>query len=129
MFSIGLKSGVSAEHFPRTPFLAIRRPCAYFAASNFMKRKFTYGLLLTALAINLLIGAQVYHQNATAADKEDPYGELKLFNIVLERVRQDYVDGDKVTYRDLVQGAMKGMLSTLDPHSEFMEAPKYDELK
>jgi carboxyl-terminal processing protease len=48
---------------------------------------------------------------------------------VLERVRQDYVDGDKVTYQELIQGAMKGMLSTLDPHSEFMEVSKYDELK
>jgi len=48
---------------------------------------------------------------------------------VLERVRHEYVDGDKVTYQDLVQGAMKGMLNTLDPHSEFMEASKYDELK
>ena len=94
-----------------------------------MKRKFSYGLLLTALALNLLIGAQVYRQNVSAAEKDDPYPNLKLFSTVLERVRQDYVDGEKVTYQELIQGAMKGMLSTLDPHSEFMEASKYDELK
>jgi carboxyl-terminal processing protease len=48
---------------------------------------------------------------------------------VLERVRQDYVDGEKVSYEDLMRAAMKGMLNTLDPHSEFMEASKYTELK
>ena len=61
-----------------------------------MKRKFSYGLLLTALAINLFIGAQIYRQNLGAAEKDDPYLDLKLFSTVLERVRQDYVDGDKV---------------------------------
>src|SRR4051812_10794255 len=94
-----------------------------------MKRKFFYGLLLTALALNLFVGAQVYLQNVGAAEKDDPYPNLKLFSTVLERVRQDYVDGDKVTYQELIQGAMKGMLNTLDPHSEFMDVSKYDELK
>ena len=94
-----------------------------------MKRKFLYGLLMGALAVNLLIGTQVYFQNVRAAEKDDPYPNLKIFSTVLERVRQDYVDGDKVTYQDLIYGAMKGMLNTLDPHSEFMEATKYDELK
>lgn len=94
-----------------------------------MKKKFFYGLLLTALALNLFVGAQVYLQSVGAAEKDDPYPNLKLFSTVLERVRQDYVDGDKVTYQELIQGAMKGMLSTLDPHSEFMEVSKYDELK
>lgn len=94
-----------------------------------MKRKFFYGLLFAALAFNLLVGTQVYFQSVGAAEKDDPYPNLKLFSVVLERVRQDYVDGDKLTYQDLIQGAMKGMLNTLDPHSEFMEASKYDELK
>ncbi len=94
-----------------------------------MKRKFFYGLLLTALAFNLLVGTQIYFQTVGAAERDDPYPNLKLFSVVLERVRQDYVDGDKVSYQELIQGAMKGMLSTLDPHSEFMDAPKYDDLK
>jgi carboxyl-terminal processing protease len=44
-------------------------------------------------------------------------------------VRQDYVDGEKLTYQELIYGALKGMLNTLDPHSEFMEPQKYDDLK
>jgi carboxyl-terminal processing protease len=52
-----------------------------------------------------------------------------LFSVVLEKVRQDYVDGNKVAYPDLIQSALKGMLSTLDPHSEFMDTNKFTELK
>src|SRR6056300_399956 len=39
------------------------------------------------------------------------------------------MEGEKLTYRDLIQSALKGMLSSLDPHSEFMEPVHYDELK
>src|SRR5436309_2738623 len=47
----------------------------------------------------------------------------------MEKVRKHYVDGQKLTYQDLVYGALKGMLNTLDPHSEFMEPEKYKELQ
>src|SRR5207245_2909285 len=53
----------------------------------------------------------------------------ELFTRVLERVRKDYVDGQNLTYKDLVYAALKGMLNSLDPHSEFMDAEKYNELK
>jgi carboxyl-terminal processing protease len=94
-----------------------------------MKKKFFYGLLLTGLSVNLFIGAHIYLQSASAAEKEDSYPSLKLFSLVLERVRQDYVDPEKVSYPDLIQAALKGMLSTLDPHSEFMDSSKFEELK
>ena len=92
-------------------------------------KKILYGLLLVGLGINLFIGAQIYSQSAGAAEKDDPYQHLKLFSLVLERVRQDYVDGDKVSYHDLIASALKGMLGTLDPHSEFMEPEKFKELQ
>lgn len=94
-----------------------------------MKKKIMYGLLLAGLGVNLFIGAQIYFQSVSAAEKEDPYQHLKLFSLVLERVRQDYVDGDKVAYQDLIQSALKGMLAHLDPHSEFMDTNKFVELK
>ena len=95
----------------------------------FMKRRFLYGALLGVLAANLLIGTQIYFANAQAAEKDDALPNLKLFSVVLDRVRQEYVDGDKLSYQDLIHGALKGMLNTLDPHSEFMELSKYEELK
>src|SRR5947209_12243172 len=94
-----------------------------------MKRRVIYGVVAFVLAVNLLIGARIYVSSAQAAEKDSPYSSLELFSYVLERVRKDYVDGQKLTYQDLVYGALKGMLNTLDPHSEFMEPEKYKELQ
>ena len=94
-----------------------------------MKKRFFYGVLLGVLAVNLILGAQTYFANLQAAEKDDALPNLKLFSVVLDRVRQEYVDGDKLTYQDLIHGALKGMLNTLDPHSEFMDSDKYNDLK
>lgn len=94
-----------------------------------MKRRILYGALLTLLGANLFLGAQIYFSSVEGAEKEDPYTQLKLFSVVLDKVRNDYVDGGKLTYAELIHGALKGMLNTLDPHSEYMEPVKYDELK
>lgn len=94
-----------------------------------MNRRILYGFLLVALGVNLFFGAQVYIYSARASQKDDPYENYKLLADVLEKVRQEYVDGDKLTYQDLIHGALKGMLNSLDPHSEFMDPEKFDELK
>jgi carboxyl-terminal processing protease len=94
-----------------------------------MKRRLFYSALMVVLGLNLLIGAQIYFSSSQGAEKDDVYPNLKLFSIVLERVRNDYVDGGKLSYQELIHGALKGMLNTLDPHSEFMEPAKYEDLK
>src|ERR1043165_7424800 len=94
-----------------------------------MKRRGIYGMVAAALSVNLIIGAMVFLNTAQAAEKDSAYPSLELFSYVMERVRKDYVDGQKLTYQDLVYGALKGMLNTLDPHSEFMEPEKYKELQ
>jgi carboxyl-terminal processing protease len=48
---------------------------------------------------------------------------------VMELIRKDYVDGEKVGYQELTYGALKGMVSTLDPHSQFMEPDVYKDMK
>jgi len=78
---------------------------------------------------NLLIGTRIFLRSAQGAEKDSAYPNLELFSYVMEKVRKDYVDGQKLTYQDLVYGALKGMLNTLDPHSEFMEPEKYKELQ
>src|SRR3954469_3506740 len=93
-----------------------------------MKRRFLYGGLAVVLIINLSIGGDVFAV-AQAAEKDNAYPSLELFSYVLEKVRKDYVEGQNVKYQDLVYGALKGMLNTLDPHSEFMEPEKYKELQ
>ena len=94
-----------------------------------MNRRIFYGFLVAALGVNLLLGAQIYFYSAQASQKDDPYDNYKLLADVLEKVRQEYVDGDKLTYSDLIHGALKGMLNSLDPHSEYMDPAKFDELK
>jgi carboxyl-terminal processing protease len=81
------------------------------------------------LAANLVIGARVYTNSLQVAQKDSPYPNVKLFATVMEKVRQDYVDGDDLTYQDLVYGALKGMIAKLDPHSEFLDPEKYKELQ
>ncbi len=93
-----------------------------------MKKRLFYPVFVAALAVYTLLGARMFQLSA-ADDRDDPYEQLELFTRVLERVRKDYVDGEKLTYKDLIQGAMKGMLSTLDPHSEFMDVSKFTELR
>src|SRR6266403_3056064 len=95
----------------------------------FMKRRLIYGIVVVALGANLLIGARIYLSSAHGAEKDSAYPSLELFSYVVEKVRKDYVDGGKLTYKDLIYGALKGMIGTLDPHSEFMEPVKYDELQ
>src|SRR5918996_4001070 len=94
-----------------------------------MKRRLLYAGLIAALSFNFLIGAQIYFSSSHGAERDNALPNLRLFSTVLEKVRQDYVEGDKVTYQELIHSALKGMLSSLDPHSEFMEPSKYDELK
>lgn len=95
-----------------------------------MKKYLFYGVVAGLLTLNLFYGAG-YYWSANAADEketESGYKSMELFTTVMEKVRTDYVDADKVTYDELVQGALKGMLSSLDPHSEFMTPEKYKDL-
>jgi len=82
-----------------------------------------------ALLLNLAFGAKIYFSTAAAAEKDSPYPNLELFSYVMEKVRRDYVDGTNLTYQELVYSALRGMVDSLDPHSEFLEATKYRDLR
>ncbi|MDE3067622.1 MAG: S41 family peptidase [Verrucomicrobiota bacterium] len=95
-----------------------------------MKRRLIFGLVTALLALNLGLGAWIYCSSARAAGQKDSvYSNLELFTYVLEKVRADYVDGTNLTYHDLVCAALKGMIGSLDPHSEFMTADDYLQLQ
>jgi carboxyl-terminal processing protease len=95
-----------------------------------MKRRLIYGLVTVVLVLNLAIGARIYLGSARAADKQDAvYPNLELFASVLEKVRKEYVDGQNLTYHDLVYSSLKGMVGSLDPHSEFMDVDDYQQLQ
>ena len=57
------------------------------------------------------------------AESSETYRQLNLFGDVFERVRADYVED--VTDHELIEAAIKGMLSSLDPHSTYLNADTY----
>ena len=59
--------------------------------------------------------------------KNETYKELELFADALTFVQTEYVD--ETTPKDLIYGALTGMLNALDPHSAFMTPDEYEELK
>ncbi len=63
---------------------------------------------------------------ALAAVDVDTYRELDQFMDVFERVRAEYVD--EVSDEDLMRGAITGMLSSLDPHSSFLDETGFERL-
>jgi carboxyl-terminal processing protease len=95
-----------------------------------MKRRLIYGAVIAALLLNLAIGTHIYLSSTQAAEQKDSvYPNLELFANVLEKVRTEYVDGTNLTYHTLVDTALKGMIDSLDPHSEFMDPEEYQELQ
>jgi carboxyl-terminal processing protease len=77
-----------------------------------------------------LVGALAMIPVATssfAAADTTNYQELEKFMSVYERVKASYVD--KVDDKTLIKGAIDGMLASLDPHSSYVEASDFDQLK
>ncbi|MDP2911914.1 MAG: S41 family peptidase [Candidatus Omnitrophota bacterium] len=58
---------------------------------------------------------------------DDLYKELELFSDAVSIIRTDYVEEKKS--KDLIYGALKGMLASLDPYSQFMDPDTYNEMK
>src|ERR1035437_8020970 len=95
-----------------------------------MKRRLIFGVVAAALALNLILGAAIYLNPARAADQKDSMdANLDLFANVLQKVRAEYVDGTNLTYRNLTDAAIRGMIGSLDPHSEFLDAQDYQQLQ
>ena len=76
--------------------------------------------LLMAMAVPILTTAQ-------SDDKEETYRQLSLFGDVFERVRSDYVE--EVTDQDLVEAAINGMLTSLDPHSGYLPDDNFKKMQ
>ena len=95
-----------------------------------MKRHLIFGAAAAALLLNLILGAAIYLNTARAAEQKDSMdANMDLFADVLQKVRAEYVDGTNLTYRNLTYSAIKGMVGTLDPHSEFLDAQDYQQLQ
>ena len=92
----------------RLAFPAVR----FYLPHRHMKNRFLYGILVAALSLNLLAGFQIYVYSAGAEGRDDPEASLALLTQVMELIRQDYVDSDKVSYENLINEALRGMVGT-----------------
>ncbi len=90
-----------------------------------MKHKF--GLVLT-LILGAAAGGVLSYSPPTVAQAEPlPVQELRAFAEIFGRIKQDYVE--PVGDRQLLEDAIRGMLSGLDPHSSYLGRDEYKELK
>ena len=84
-------------------------------------------VLCSALLSLALLGGGSAPLAADAASSPDAkYEDLRRFSQVLDLVERNYVKD--VSRSDLINGALKGMLSALDPHSTFMTPEEYKEM-
>ena len=98
-----------------------------------MKKK----ILLPVIIASFTIGALIYHAGFAETKElqkteerkktDDLYKELELFSDAVSIIRADYVEEKKS--KDLMYGALKGLLASLDPYSQFMDPDTYNEMK
>jgi carboxyl-terminal processing protease len=88
--------------------------------------------LIVTLAVGLLLTVSGGHIGAAVADEEKaqeklPLKELRTFAEVFGRIKSDYVEG--VDDKTLLESAIRGMLSGLDPHSSYLDREEYRDLQ
>jgi len=88
------------------------------------------------LFLGCLLGILISTTSSVFADKAEkkteqvvalPFAELRTFTEVFGRVKQDYVE--PVSDKTLLENAIRGMLSGLDPHSSYLDTEEYKELR
>jgi carboxyl-terminal processing protease len=88
------------------------------------KRIFRIGTLLVLIFAGIFIGRITM---STPSSEAQGYEELKIFTEAFSVIKRNYVD--EVKTKDLIYSAIKGMMSSLDPHSGFMTPEAYKEMQ
>jgi carboxyl-terminal processing protease len=92
-------------------------------------RRFMILPLLACLLLGLLPALFAQEEQPGKSEEDNGYAQISIFAKALELIRQDYVDENKTSYHDLINAAMKGMLSSLDPHSQFMDPDDFRDMQ
>ena len=92
----------------------------------FQARKVYRWAFVVALALGVaILGPGVYR--GMTDNREETYQGLKLLSDVLDLVEKNYVD--KVQPKKLIENAIQGMVSSLDPHSSLLTPEAFKELQ
>src|SRR5437773_3082988 len=93
-----------------------------------MKRPL-FSTFLGFLLLNVFLSVH-FHRTLTAAEDDDnSYSQIAIFAKAVQLLRQDYVDANKTSYHELITSAMKGMLASLDPHSQYMDPNDFRDMQ
>ena len=93
-----------------------------------MKRRILFGVF-GLLLLALLFGIGFHTLRGADQDDDSGYSQIAIFAKAVQLIRQDYVDGNKTSYHDLITAALKGMLGSLDPHSQFMDPSDFRDMQ
>jgi carboxyl-terminal processing protease len=94
-----------------------------------MRQRLTLTALICLSSI-LLLGLHLHNvRAANTAEEDNGYSQISIFAKAVQLLRQDYVDGNKTGYHELITAAMKGMLASLDPHSQFMDPDDFRDMQ
>ncbi len=85
------------------------------------------GAALGAASAAIAVKTDVFSSSPARAAASDTYRDLNLFGDVFEKIRTDYVE--KPDEEKLVEAAINGMLTSLDPHSSYMDAKSYRDMQ
>jgi carboxyl-terminal processing protease len=80
-----------------------------------------------SLGLSLGLARGVLADKPSDSGKDLPWRDAEMLAEVLNRVEQDYVN--PVDDHQLLQAAIRGMVSSLDPYSAYLDADEYDEIK
>ena len=83
-------------------------------------------ILLYLLPI-LIFASPVLAEEDRTADHSETYRQLDLFGDVFERVRAQYVE--EKTDEEMIENAINGMLTALDPHSAYLDNEKFEDMQ
>ena len=93
---------------------------------NFLKRDL--GLIITGAVIGAsLIFGQMVFADRPESQPDLPLDDLRTFSEVFGRIKNNYVES--VDDKQLLQGAIRGMLDSLDPHSAYLDLEDFKDLR
>ena len=84
-------------------------------------------LIISLFIIFVFIGARIGFSENKKKNNDELYKQVEVFSNTLAIIQKEYVLDTKT--KDLIYGALKGMLASLDAHSQFMDPQTYEELK